>query len=129
MASVPVIGWGTEEFPAFFSRESGLPVCTSLTTLAEIATFLRSHWRMGIGSGVLICVPCPEEVAVPKEVAEEAIVQAETDAQKSNITGGEVTPYLLSRLAKLTEGATLRANLELLKNNAHVAATIAKALT
>jgi pseudouridine-5'-phosphate glycosidase len=74
-------------------------------------------------------VPCPEEVAVPKEVAEEAIAQAETDAQKANISGREVTPYLLSRLAELTEGATLRANLELLKNNAHVAATIAKALT
>jgi len=127
--SVPVIGWGTDEFPAFFSRESGLPVSTSLTTLAEIVTFLRSHWRMGIGSGVLICVPCPEEAAVPRETAEEAIAQAEMDAQKSNITGNELTPYLLSRLAELTEGSTLRANLELLKNNAHVAATIAKALT
>jgi pseudouridine-5'-phosphate glycosidase len=127
-ASVPVIGWGTEEFPAFFSRTSGLPVSTSLTTLAEIVTFLRSHWRMGIGSGVLICVPCPEEAAVPREIAEEAIAQAETDTQKSNITGSDLTPYLLSRIAELTEGATLRANLELLKNNAHVAATIAKAL-
>jgi pseudouridine-5'-phosphate glycosidase len=128
-ASVPVIGWGTEEFPAFFSRDSGLPVSTSLTTLAEIVAFLRSHWRMGLGSGVLICVPCPEEAAVPKEVAEEAIAQAEIDAQKSCIAGSELTPYLLSRLAELTEGATLRANLELLKNNAHVAATIAKALS
>ncbi len=128
-ASVPVIGWGTNEFPAFFSRESGLPVSTSLTTLAEVAAFLRSHWRMGIGSGVLICVPCPEEVAVPKEMAEEAIAQAEMDAQKSGIAGGELTPYLLSRLAELTKGATLRANLELLKNNAHVAATIAKVLS
>ncbi len=128
-ASVPVIGWGTNEFPAFFSRESGLPVSTSLTTLAEVVSLLRSHWRMGIGSGVLICVPCPEEVAVPKEMAEEAIAQAEMDAQKSDITGGELTPYLLSRLAELTKGATLRANLELLKNNAHVAATIAKALS
>lgn len=128
-ASVPVIGWGTEEFPAFFSRKSGLPVSLSLTTLAEIGAFLRSHWRMGIGSGVLICVPCPEDAAVPREVAEEAIAQAEIEAQESSITGGELTPYLLSRLAELTEGATLRANLELLKNNAHVAATIAKVLS
>lgn len=128
-ASVPVIGWGTEEFPAFFSRTSGLPVSTSLTTLAEIVAFLRSHWRMGIGSGVLICVPCPDEAAVPREIAEEAIAQAEADAQRSNIAGSELTPYLLNRIAELTEGATLRANLELLKNNAHVAATIAKALT
>lgn len=128
-ASVPVIGWGTEEFPAFFSRTSGLPVSTSLTTLAEIVAFLRSHWRMGIGSGVLICVPCPDEAAVPRDIAEEAIAQAEADAQKSNIAGSELTPYLLNRIAELTEGATLRANLELLKNNAHVAATIAKALT
>lgn len=128
-ASVPVIGWGTEEFPAFFSRESGLPVSISLTTLGEIVAFLRSHWRIGIGSGVLICVPCPEETAVPRETAEEAIAQAETDAQKSNVSGSELTPFLLSRLAELTEGATLRANLELLKNNAHVAAKIAKTLT
>lgn len=128
-ASVPVIGWGTEEFPAFFSRASGLPVSASLTTLAEIVAFLRSHWRMDIGSGVLICVPCPEEAAVPREVAEEAIAQAVTDAQKYNISGSELTPFLLGRLAELTEGATLRANLELLKNNARVAATIAKALT
>jgi len=128
-ASVPVIGWGTEEFPAFFSRESGLPVSISLTTLGEIVAFLRSHWRIGIGSGVLICVPCPEETAVPRETAEEAIAQAETDARKSNVSGSELTPFLLSRLAELTEGATLRANLELLKNNAHVAATIAKTLT
>lgn len=128
-ASVPVIGWGTEEFPAFFSRESGLPVSISLTTLGEIVAFLRSHWRIGIGSGVLICVPCPEETAVPRETAEEAIAQAETDAQKSNVSGSELTPFLLNRLAELTEGATLRANLELLKNNAHVAARIAKTLT
>jgi pseudouridine-5'-phosphate glycosidase len=128
-ASIPVIGWGTAEFPAFFSTTSGLPVSTNLTTLAEIAAFLRAHWRMGIGSGVLICVPCPEEAAVPSEQLEEAIAQAEREAQETNVTGGELTPYLLSRLAELTEGATLRANLELLKNNARIAAMIAKALT
>jgi pseudouridine-5'-phosphate glycosidase len=128
-ASVPVIGWGTDEFPAFFSRSSGLPVSESLTTLAEIVAFLRSHWRMGIGSGVLICVPCPEEAATPREAIEEALAQAESEAHASGIIGNELTPFLLNRLAELSEGTTLRANLELLKNNAHVAATIAKALT
>jgi pseudouridine-5'-phosphate glycosidase len=128
-ASVPVIGWGTDEFPAFFSRSSGLPVSESLTTLAEIVTFLRSHWRMGIGSGVLICVPCPEEAAIPRQAIEEALTQAESEAHASGIIGNELTPFLLNRLAELSEGSTLRANLELLRNNAHVAATIAKALT
>ncbi|HEY43350.1 MAG TPA: pseudouridine-5'-phosphate glycosidase [Anaerolineae bacterium] len=128
-ASVPVIGWGTDEFPAFFSRSSGLPVSESLTTLAEIVTFLRSHWRMGIESGVLICVPCPEEAAIPRNIIEENLAQAESEALASGIIGNELTPFLLNRLAELSEGSTLRANLELLKNNAHVAATIAKALT
>jgi pseudouridine-5'-phosphate glycosidase len=128
-ASVPVIGWGTDEFPAFFSRSSGLPVSESLTTLAEIVAFLRSHWRMVIGSGVLICVPCPEEAAIPREAIEDALTQAESEAHASGIIGNELTPFLLNRLAELSEGSTLRANLELLRNNAHAAATIAKALT
>ena len=127
-ASVPVIAWGTNEFPAFLTRSSGLPVSESFTTLAEIVAFLRSHWRMGIGSGVLICVPCPEEAAIPRDIVEENLAQAESEALSSGIIGNELTPFLLNRLAELSEGATLRANLELLKNNAHVAATIAKAL-
>jgi len=128
-AGVPVIGWKTDEFPAFFSRGSGLPVSTRADTAAEVAAILRSHWGMGLGSGALICIPCPENFSVSNEIVEKALVQSEAEAQASGITGQDLTPFLLSRLADLTGGATLQANLALLPNNACVAAAIAKAIT
>lgn len=127
-AGVPVIGWRTDEFPAFFSLGSGLPVSVRTDSLTAVAAILRSHWDMGLGSGALICVPCPENIAVPNEVAEEALRQAEADAQASGITGKDLTPFLLSKLADLSNGDTLRANLALLRNNARVAANIAKVM-
>jgi len=127
-AGVPVIGWKTDEFPAFFSRGSGLPVSTRADMAAEVAAILRSHWGMGLGSGALICIPCPENFSVPNEIVEKALVQSEAEAQASGITGQDLTPFLLSRLADLTGGATLQANLALLPNNACVAAAIAKAM-
>ena len=127
-AGVPVIGWKTDEFPAFFSRGSGLPVSTRADTAVEVATILRSHWTMGLGSGVLICIPCPEDISVSNEIVEHAMTQAESEAQSSGITGKNLTPFLLSRLADLTGGATLQANLALLRNNARVAASIAQAM-
>jgi len=127
-AGVPVIGWKTDEFPAFFSRGSGLPVSTRADMATEVAAILRSHWGMGLGSGALICIPCPENISVSNEIVENAMTQAETEAQASGITGKNLTPFLLSRLADLTGGATLQANLALLRNNARVAATIAQAM-
>ena len=127
-AGVPVIGWGTNEYPAFFSRSSGLPVTVRVDTPVEAAEILRAHWEMGMESGIVICVPCPEDDAVPNEIAEEALARALQEAEEKGIRGKDVTPFLLTRVSALSSGATLRANLALLRNNARVGAEIAKAL-
>ncbi len=127
-AGVPVVGLGTRDFPAFFSRASGLPVSTTVETVQEAASLLRTHWSMGLRSGVLITVPCPEAEAVPNAQVEAALGKAEAEARSVGISGRELTPFLLSRLAELTRRATLRANLALLRQNARVAATLALAL-
>lgn len=126
-AGVPVIGWGTETFPAFFSRSSGLPVRVRADTPAEAAAILSAHWSMGLG-GALVAVPVPPEAALDPETVEEALARAEREAEERGIRGAAVTPYLLSRLVELTDGATLQANLALLENNAKAAAALALAL-
>jgi pseudouridine-5'-phosphate glycosidase len=126
-AGVPVLGWGTDEFPAFFTRSSGLPVSARVKNAAETAALVRTQWGMGLRSGVLVCVPCPEEVAVPAEKVELVLRTALQQAESEGVHGKQVTPYLLSRLADLSGGGTLRANLALLRNNARVAAEIARA--
>ncbi|MCJ7825694.1 MAG: pseudouridine-5'-phosphate glycosidase [Anaerolineales bacterium] len=125
--SVPVIGWQTDTFPAFFTRESDLPIHVRVDTVGEMATLIRTIWETRI-SGILICVPCPEGAAIPATRLNSALQQVEREAQEQAIRGKDLTPFLLSRLAEITEGATLHANLALLRNNAHVAAMIAKAL-
>jgi pseudouridine-5'-phosphate glycosidase len=128
-AGVPVIGWRTDEFPAFFSRESGLSVSTRGDTPAEVAGILRSHWELGAESGTLVCVPCPEDEAVPRSRVEAAVTQAMAIADSVGVAGKDLTPFLLARVAELSGDATLRANLALLRQNARVAAEIALALT
>ena len=125
--SVPVIGWQTDTFPAFFTRESDLPIHVRVDTVGEMAALLRTIWETRI-SGILICVPCPESAAIPAIRLNSALQQVEQEAQEQAIHGNNLTPFLLSRLAEITEGATLHANLALLRNNAHIAAEIAKAL-
>jgi pseudouridine-5'-phosphate glycosidase len=125
--SVPVLGWQTDEFPAFFSRSSGLAVNARVDSVTDVARILHAHWEMGL-KGVLVCVPCPEEVALPADVVEKALIQAESEARAQTIHGNDLTPFLLSRLAEITDGATLRANLALLRNNALIGAQIAKAI-
>jgi len=126
-SGVPVLGWGTDEFPAFFTRSSGLPVSAKVKNAAETAALIRTHWGMGLRSGVLVCVPCPEEVSVPAEKVELVLRTALQQAESEGVRGKRLTPYLLSRLADLSGGGTLRANLALLRNNARVAAEIARA--
>ena len=125
--SVPVIGWQTDTFPAFFTRESDLPIHARVDTVGEMAALMRAIWETRT-SGILICVPCPEGAAIPAVRLNSALQQVEREAQEQAIHGKELTPFLLSRLAEITEGATLHANLALLRNNAHIAAKIAKAL-
>ena len=127
-AGVPVLGFRTSEFPAFFCRESGLPVSARVETAVEAAQALRAHWDLGLGSGALVCVPCPAAEALPAEVVEAALAQSLPMAEAARISGKDLTPFLLARLAELTSGATLRANLALLRNNARHAAEIARAM-
>lgn len=125
---VPVIGYGTQEFPAFYSRESGLALETRADTPAEVARLVRAWWGLGFTSGVLVCVPCPAEAAQPPAAMETAIAQALAEAKAQAIQGKAVTPFLLARVAELTAGHSRTANLALLENNARIAAQIAVAL-
>jgi pseudouridylate synthase len=127
-AGVPILGWQTAEFPAFFTRGSGLPVDARCDAVDEVVTILRAHWGSGLSSGVLVCVPCPAESEVPAAVVEAALTAALAQAEAAGVSGKALTPYLLEQIALTTEGATLRANLALLRNNARVAAEIARRL-
>ena len=128
-AGVPVFGYQTDDFPAFFARESGLKLGVRVEGPTQSAVLLRAHWGMGLGSGVLIAVPCPEEAAVSDMAVELALEAALLQADEQRVEGKALTPFLLARLAEATDGATLRANLALLKNNAYVAGLIARSLT
>ena len=128
MEGVPVVGYQTREFPAFYVRGSGLPVSASVETPMAAAELLRAHWEVGQQSAVLVCVPCPETDAISHAEAETALVQAEREAEEKGVRGPALTPFLLIRLGELTGGRTLRANLALLRNNARIAAEIARAL-
>ncbi len=123
---VPVIGWRTGHFPEFFSAGGTLPVSARVDSAAQAAEAVRL--QLGVGRGLLICVPCPEDLAVPREVFDAALAAAESQADLAHVAGKELTPFLLERLAETTGGATLRANRALLLNNARIAAEIASAL-
>jgi pseudouridine-5'-phosphate glycosidase len=122
--SVPVIGFQTDEFPAFYSRSSGLKTSARADTPEQVAEIARAHWGMGMQSAVLVTVPPPESSALPPELVESAIRQALAEAQAQRVRGQAVTPFLLQRVSQLTQGSSLRANLDLLKNNARLAAEI-----
>lgn len=126
--SVPVVGFGMDEFPAFYSRESGLDVSIRLDTPQEVVQFARAHWNAGLQSAVLVANPVPEAEAISKSEMEPYIEQANREAHAHGIHGQAVTPFLLSRINELTEGKSMRANLSLLLNNARLAAQISCAL-
>ena len=124
-AGVPVIGYRTERFPAFYSLDSGLPVNLNAATPAEIAQVARAHWDTGLESAVLVGNPPPAESAIPAEEVEAVIQQALSEAKSQGIRGAATTPFLLARVSQLSHGASLQANLALLRNNARLAAQIA----
>lgn len=126
--SVPVIGYGTDEFPAFYSRESGLGVSLNLEEPGDIVEFARAHWSMGLQSTVLVANPIPIAEAIPRSEMEPIIEQASTEATEKKIHGKELTPFLLQRISELTQGKSMQANLSLLLSNARLAARIAKAI-
>ena len=126
--SVPVVGYNTNEFPAFYSRESGLDVSVNLDSPHDIVDFAKAHWDAGLQSAVLVANPVPIGDAISKSEMEPHIEQASKEAQKKKIHGKEITPFLLQRINELTQGKSMRANLSLLLNNAQLAAQIAGAL-
>jgi pseudouridine-5'-phosphate glycosidase len=125
---VPVLGYGTDELPAFWCRTSGLPVPYRCDSAGEVAAVARAARELGLAAGVLVAVPCPEAEALPRELVEPAIEEALGEAERRGISGGAVTPFVLERLAEATGGRTLPANLALAERNAEVAAAIAVAL-
>lgn len=124
---VPVLGYRTDQFPAFTVRESGLPVSCRVESPAEAATVFAAHMRSG-GAGALLVQPCPEEVAIPADEFAKWLVQAEALARREGVAGAKVTPFLLARLAELSGGRTLAANRALVVANARLAAEVAKEL-
>ena len=122
---VPVIGYRTPEFPAFYSAHSGLPVDATAQDAAEIARIARAHWSVGMRSAILVCVPPPPEVALDDAEVDQLLRQALQQAEAEGIHRGEITPYLLDKMRVLSGGKSLRANLALLHNNASLAAEIA----
>ena len=125
---VPVFGLGTNEFPAFYRRSSGLPVDRRMDTIEELASATRAHFALGLGTGVLIANPIPVSDELPSETYERALETALSDAERHGVRGRSVTPFLLDRLRALSGGESVRANLALLTNNARVAAQLARAL-
>jgi pseudouridine-5'-phosphate glycosidase len=125
---VPVLGWNTDEFPAFFARSSGLRVPFRVDTSREAAAIALAHWSGGAESAVLLCAACPGASAVALQEAEAWRAKAEADARRAGVEGARLTPFVLSRMADHSRGRTLAANRALLHNNAQVAAQVASAL-
>ncbi len=125
---VPVVGYQTDEFPAFYSRESGLSVTTSVDSPKAVAEIANVQWDMGIKSAVLVVQPPPEGSAIPRQEIESIIEAAVSEAKEKGIMGFAVTPFLLKRVSELSNGASLSTNLALLHNNVNLAAEIAKYL-
>ncbi|HEY9076893.1 MAG TPA: pseudouridine-5'-phosphate glycosidase [Anaerolineaceae bacterium] len=123
-AGVPVIGYQTDEFPAFYSRHSGLDVDFRADDPQQIAQIALKQWDIGIESAILVVNPPPEDTALPSERIEQVIQLALIEAKQKHIRGAEVTPFLLERVSQLSGGDSLSANLALLRNNARLAARI-----
>jgi len=125
---VPVYGLGTDQLPAFYRRESGLPLDRRFDDFGALAAAIRVHFRFGSGTGVLVANPVSAEHELPRDVYENALAGALADASAAGVRGRGVTPFLLERLRLLTEGATVFSNRALLLGNARAAAALAVAL-
>jgi pseudouridine-5'-phosphate glycosidase len=124
---VPVIGYRTGEFPAFYSRSSGLKVPMRAETPDEVAAIMHSKWNLGLSGAVVVANPIPEGAEIPAAEIEPVIAVALAEADRLGIRGKDITPFLLSEIVQATEGRSLQANIALVKNNAKVAAEIAVA--
>jgi pseudouridine-5'-phosphate glycosidase len=125
---ITVVGYGCDEMPAFYSRRSGLPVDVRVDSPEGVAEIFRRQQALGIERAVLVTVPVPEEFEVSAAQLEAALNEALQEAERDNVSGRELTPFLLSHMAQSSGGATLKANIALLENNARVASQVARAL-
>ncbi len=125
---VPVIGYGTEELPAFYTRHSGFKVDYRIDTPEELAAAFKAKMDCGLKGGMLVTNPIPEEFSMPKEVIDKAIDQALREMDEAGIHGKQCTPFLLAKVKDLTGGESLASNIQLVLNNARLAAKTAKAL-
>ncbi|AUI35676.1 pseudouridine-5-phosphate glycosidase [[Bacillus] caldolyticus] len=126
---VPVVGYQTDVLPAFYSRTSPFRVGYRLDSVEEIAQFLETKWKLGLNGGVVIANPVPKEDELEESYINAIIEQALNEAEKQHITGKAVTPFLLDRVKTLTGGKSLKANIALVKNNAALAADLARELS
>ena len=124
---VPVVGYGSDEFPSFFSRVSGHRVPMRLDTPEDLADMMRAKWALGIAGGVSIANPVPTGEEIPASDMDAVIARALADCDARGIRGKDITPYLLGRIVELTEGASLRTNIALVRNNARLGAALAVA--
>lgn len=126
--AITVVGFQCDEMPAFYSRRSGLPVDVRAESAKDVANIFQAQQELAMSTALLVTVPVPEEFEVPEEQLRRVLDEALGKAEREGIGGRELTPFLLSHMAQVSEGSTLRANIALLKNNARVAAEIAKAI-
>ena len=126
-ASVPVLGWRCDHFPAFHAPSSGVPLTTRVDSAADVAAIARAHWALG-GGGLVVAAPVPETDGIPLEELNQLVGRALADVEGRGISGPAVTPEVLERLGQLSDGRTVTANLALAEHNATVASEIAVAL-
>jgi pseudouridine-5'-phosphate glycosidase len=127
--AVTVVGYRCDELPAFYSRSSGLPVDVRANTSEEVVAIYRAQQALKISSALLVMAPVPQQFEVPEEQLTTVLQDALAEATRNNITGRELTPFLLSEMAQRSQGSTLRANIALLENNARVASQISFAIS
>lgn len=125
---VPVVAVGQDDLPGFFARSAGIRAPETVRDISAAAELVDAHLGLGLGSGVLVCIPVPAAAALPDEVARRAVERAVAEAREVGVAGPALTPWLLARIAQLTDGASIRANTALIVNDARVAGVLATRL-
>jgi pseudouridine-5'-phosphate glycosidase len=127
--SVTIVGYGCDEMPAFYSRQSGLPIDVRCDSPAEVAQLFQTQRELGLQSALVVTIPIPAEDEVESSLLQKSLDRSLAEAQEKKINGRDLTPFLLASMSESSKGATLRANIALLENNARVAAEIGSALS
>jgi pseudouridine-5'-phosphate glycosidase len=122
---VPVLGYGAEEFPSFYSRESGHRAPMRVDSPADVAGIMRAKWDLGLAGGIVVANPIPAEDEIPADEIGLIIDRALSDMDSLGIHGKDATPYLLGRIVELTDGASLTANIALVRSNARLGTAVA----